>query len=444
MNDKNVVLKIESMSYSSDGIAHLEDGRVCFVDGAVPGDTVEVKLTYNNKRFTKGKVVKVLEPSKVRVTPECSPAIYLSGCSWGNIAYASQLEYKTKNVKDNLRKIGHIDQDTVDTLVKDTLPSKDQWGYRNKVELNFSRDKKGKAQLGMNKPGTNEIIKVKTCELLPKKFEKLPKSIAGALTYMSNSSNLEFERIGIRASKRTNDVEVALWTEPGAFPRGQVAKVLNDSCKTTSIVRVLTKGPSKARKIVGVERLSGKGSWSEKIANETMKLSAPSFFQVNTRQAEKLVELVMNALEPTDTDLAMDLYSGAGTFTLPLARKVNFVEAVESYGPAVRDLRRNLEENNLNNAEPTGGDAAREFPDFNADIIVVDPPRAGLAEEVVKQLSEQTARAIAYVSCDPATLARDISRFREIGTYDVEWVQPVDLFPQTYHVECVCKLVRKK
>lgn len=155
------------------------------------------------------------------------------------------------------------------------------------------------------------------------------------------------------------------------------------------------------------------------------------------------MELVLEALEPREEDVAMDLYSGAGTFTLPLARRCDFVDAVESYGPAVRDLRRNLEEARLDNVDAVGGDAGREFPDDEADIIVVDPPRAGLAEDVVRQLSEQPARTIAYVSCDPATLARDLARFREIGAFDPVSVTPVDLFPQTFHVETVTKLQRR-
>ena len=164
---------------------------------------------------------------------------------------------------------------------------------------------------------------------------------------------------------------------------------------------------------------------------------------MNTKGAEKLVELVMAGLDPQPDEEAMDLYCGAGTFTLPLARRAGFVSAVESYGPAIRDLRRNLESARLGNVDPIGGDAGREFPDTDADVIVVDPPRAGLAADVVEQLSEQPARAIAYVSCDPATLARDLARFEEKGVFAVQSVTPVDLFPQTFHVEDVAILHRR-
>lgn len=278
--------------------------------------------------------------------------------------------------------------------------------------------------------------------LLDKAHAGAVKSVAGALSYLSNSHGLDLERVGIRVSRRTRDVEVALWDRPGAFPRAQAAKVLEDALRPTSVVRVMQKGPAKARRIAGVECLSGAGSWGELVGDERMRVSAPSFFQVNTRGAERLVELVMAALDPRDDEEAMDLYCGAGTFTLPLARRAGFVSAVESYGPAVRDLRRNLETAGLDNVDPIGGDAGREFPDTDADVIVVDPPRAGLSADVVRRLSEQPARAIAYVSCDPATLARDLARFEQAGTFAPVRVTPVDLFPQTYHVETVTLLER--
>ena len=175
-----------------------------------------------------------------------------------------------------------------------------------------------------------------------------------------------------------------------------------------------------------------------------MRLSAPSFFQVNTAAAEILVELVLDALRPGEEEVAVDLYSGAGTFTLPLARRSAYVAAVEAYGPAVRDLRNNLEYAHLDNVDVIGGDAAREFPDEDADVLVVDPPRAGLAEQVVGLIASTPARDVAYVSCDPATLARDLRRFREEGTFELVSATPVDLFPQTYHCETVAHLTRRR
>ena len=252
--------------------------------------------------------------------------------------------------------------------------------------------KNGRLVLGMHAAGGAGVVKVDRCALLSKKHTKDVKALTGAVGYLANSHGLEIERVGIRGSEATGEAEVALWGRPGPFPRAQAAKIIGDAVKATSVVRVMQKGPAKARKIAGVEALSGKGSWGERICDERMRVSAPSFFQVNTKGAEKLVELVMAGLDPQPDEEAMDLYCGAGTFTLPLARRAGFVSAVESYGPAIRDLRRNLESARLGNVDPIGGDAGREFPDTDADVIVVDPPRAAGARDRVRELRPGDAR----------------------------------------------------
>lgn len=436
-------LTIERMTYGPDAIAHTPEGKTVFVSGAVAGDVVEAELVSDGKSFAKARTTSVVEPSPLRV--DCGwPLASMLGCApWASLSRDAQLEAKRANVIDALTRMGHL-ADANELVAPCEAPS-DGWHYRNKAELAFMRNGRH-ATLGMYGTDGSTVIKVEDFPLLdvPAKGKqaKLVKNVSGALGYLASSHELDIERVGIRRSGRTGDVEVAIWTPAGPFPRAQAARVL-EGVNATSIVRVMTKGPAKARKIVGVERLAGAGSWSEKICGNTMRLSAPSFFQVNTKGAERLVDLVLDALDPQESDVAMDLYSGAGTFTMPLARYTSFVDAVESYGPAVRDLRRNLEDARLDNVDAVGGDADREFPDDEADIIVVDPPRAGLADNVVRQLSDQPARAIAYVSCDPATLARDLARFREIGTYEIDSVTPVDLFPQTFHVETVTRLVRR-
>lgn len=161
--------------------------------------------------------------------------------------------------------------------------------------------------VGMFAPNGQDIVHIKDSPLLDKAYEKIVDAVSGALSYLSGSHELDIERIGIRASHRTKDVEVALWTAPGGFPRAQVARVLKDATGATSIVRMMAKGPSKARRIAGVERLSGASSWSKFIGNERIRVSAPSFFQVNTKGAKKLVELILSALDVQDSDEAMNL-----------------------------------------------------------------------------------------------------------------------------------------
>ena len=435
-------LKIERMGYSPEGVAHDEEGRAVFVSGAVPGDTVEAEVVSEAKSYRKARVTGVLEASPDRVLPECPYASVCGGCPWASMAYPAQARAKRDGVVDALSRIGHFERGRAESLVSPIETPSKPWGYRNKVELAVTTVN-GKVTLGMHAAAGDGVVKVDRCALLAKRHAKDVKAVSGALNYFSNSHGIELERVGIRAALNTAELEVALWDRPGPFPRAQAAKILGDAVKATSIVRVMQKGPSKARKIAGVEVLSGKGSWGEVVRDQHMRVSAPSFFQVNTKGAEKLVELVMEGLDPTEDEEAMDLYCGAGTFTLPLAERAGYVSAVESYGPAVRDLRRNIERARLDNVDAIGGDAGREFPDTDADVIVVDPPRAGLAEDVVAQLSEQPARAVAYVSCDPATLARDLARFEEAGTFEVVRVTPVDLFPQTYHVENVAILKRR-
>ena len=336
-------LSIERMTYGPDAIAHTEDGKCVFVSGAIAGDVVEAELVSDGKSFAKAKVTEVLEPSPARVTPTWPLATVLGCAPWACMEREAQLAAKRANVVDALARVGHMAD--ADELVRDCLAPSDAWHYRNKAELAFVRNGRH-ATLGMYAADGATVIRVDEFPLLdvPAKGRdaKLVKNVSGALSYLASSHELEIERVGIRRSSRTKDVEIAIWTPAGAFPRGQAKRVL-EATHATSLVRVMTKGPSKARKIAGVERLDGAGSWSERIAGNVMRLSAPSFFQVNTKGAEKLVELVMNALAPQEDDIAMDLYSGAGTFTLPLAQRCDFVDAVESYGPAVRDLRLNLE-----------------------------------------------------------------------------------------------------
>lgn len=436
-------LTIESMAYGFDAVSHDETGKAVFVAGGVPGDVVEARATSDGASFSKAVVEQVLEPSPDRVQPACPYASLCGGCPWAALSYPAQARAKRKNVVDALARIGHMGP-AAEGLVAPLVSPSEPWGYRNKVELAVVEDEHG-LSLGMHARANDApLVAVDRCLLLPKAHQKLPRSVAGALRYMGGTRELGLERVGIRVSQRTRQVEVALWTDPAAFPRNEVAKVLADAAKPTSVVRVLVKEGGAARKVARIERLSGNGAWEERVAGTKMALSAPSFFQVNTAGAERLVELVLAGLDPAEGECAVDLYCGAGTFTLPLAQRCGDVVGVESYGPAVRDLARNVRDHKLDDAvEVIGDDAARQLDVLEeADVVVVDPPRAGLDPSVVDALCGSSARAVAYVSCDPATLARDLALFAQDGRLVPDSVTPVDLFPQTFHVECVTILRR--
>lgn len=436
-------LTIERMVYGPDGLAHTPEGKTVFVAGALAGDTVEAHVVSEEKSLVRAVADRIVEPSPERVDTPCLFVGVCGGCPWGGLSRTAQRAAKEENLKSALERIGGFERAEVEELVAPLRSSKDVWGYRNKIELAPTTGAGGKMFLGMHGRDPRQIIRVDRCPLFEKKFPKVVKAVAGALAYLGNSRDLGLERVGIRASRRTGALEIALWTPTGGFPRAQVARVLADAVSDRAgVVRVMSKGEKKARRVSATEVLAGRSCWNEQIGEEEMLISAPSFFQVNTGAAEILIDLVLDALKPRPDELAMDLYCGAGTFTLPLARRADYVSAVESYGPAVRDLRRNLERAGLGNVDVIGGDAVREFPDADADVLVVDPPRAGLAPEAIELIAETSARDVAYVSCDPATLARDLKRFREQGIFSPVRATPVDLFPQTFHCETVVHLSR--
>ena len=431
-------LYIESLAYGGDAIAHLEDGRAAFVTGGCPGDTVEAEVTSDQGRFVRATVREVLEPSPDRVTPPCPYFGVCGGCNWQQVSYDVQLASKRTAVVDALTRIGCVVN--AGSLVAETVPSPQQYNYRNKVELVVDMTT-GRPRLGFHRAGSDGFVPIDACLLLPTAHVKDPKALSGALRYIAGEQDLGITRVGIRVASHTKDVEIALWTSPGVFPRRMAATTLGTAVSASSIVRVLVKGESKARKVTGVEVLAGAGSWRERLLGTVMTISAPSFFQVNTKAAEKLLRLALDGLAVDGTDRVLDLYSGAGTFTLPLAEIAGETVAVEAASSAVKDLRRNLE-NAQAWADVIGGDASRELATIgHVDAIVVDPPRSGLHSDAAASIAATGASRIAYVSCDPTTLARDAKILTENG-YRLERATPVDLFPQTYHVETIAIFIR--
>ena len=430
-------VRIERMGYGSEAVAHLDSGKAVFVEQGAPGDVAVVEIVEEKPSFARAKIVRLEQPSEARAMPFCEMGGACGGCSWQHLAYEAQLEAKRDNVIAALERTAHLDAETARQRVEACVPSKRQTGYRNKLELTARQGSDGSLALGFTREGSHEPVVPTTCPIAVSPIQKAPKALRGALRYVLGSSDLGLFRVGVRGSVRTREVEVALWTTPGAFPRAAVAKTLSSALRATSIVRVLA-DPGKARKVKKVEVLQGKGCWEEELCGYRYRTSAPSFFQVNTAQAEKLVNLVVEGLGGGSSSLegmlVADLYAGGGTFSIPLARAGADVLAVEAAGSSVRDLRRNAEENHAE-VEVIGGDAARELPELGGlDALVVDPPRAGLADGVVESIACAAPERVAYVSCNPATWARDVARFEEQG-YTLTRATPVDLFPQTPHVE---------
>lgn len=430
------------MAYGASAVAHDANGKTLFVDGGAPGDVAEVRIIEEKPTYARARIEELIEPSGLRAggSPACAAAC--GGCPWAHLSYEAQCAAKRDNVVDALTRIGHVDAARADELVGSCVPSKRQWGYRNKLELGAQANGQGRLAIGMFIEGSHELAPIASCPLANKHIEKAPKALQGALRFAAGSGSLGIFRVGIRSSVRTKSTEVALWTPPSAFPRAHVANTLSKSGKYTSIVRVLA-DPGKARKVKKVERLAGAGCWEEELCGARFLTSAPSFFQVNTAQAETLVKGALEALGDVEGMFIADLYAGGGTFSIPLALAGADVVAVEAASSSVSDLRRNADCNGVF-IDAVCGDAARELPRLGTlDALVVDPPRAGLAESMIRAIVKARPRAIVYVSCNPATLARDIERFEQTG-YRAQRITPVDMFPQTYHVETVTILSRQK
>lgn len=488
------IIQLSAMSYGSEAIGRMSSGKTVFVEGGVPGDVVACSITCEKPSFARARIERIVQPSMYRVAAR-SPYDELCGsASWQHIAYEQQCALKRSNIIAQLERIGKISPDKAKSVVCETLPSKRIWEYRNKIELAVRFDRTHGISVGYTNPQTGEVVENPTSLLVEPPLQKAARALQGVLRFALGKTDYGMHRVSMRYSRRTRSFEVALWCKPGSFPRNFVAKALNDSLHCSSVVRVLS-NPQTPRVIKGIEVLAGKGYWHEQLicAGETFDFytQAPAFFQVNTHQAGCLVQQVLDALGDIDGARVADLYAGGGTFSIPLAAAGAQVVAVESVGASVRDLRRNALENCVD-VDVCGGDAARELAALGADgsgadnadssansvnnansannansgmetagvlrtvgaartahvagaarahaaldALVVDPPRSGLAASVPADIVKSGAHRMVYVSCDPATLARDIARLQDCGM-QLERVQPVDMFPQTFRIECVC------
>ncbi len=425
-------LHIDGLAHGGAAVARSEDGRVVFVAGGCPGDVVDARVVTDHGRYLEAEIDQVLTASDERRTPPCPYFGRCGGCQWQHVSYAAQAEAKRTQLVDSLQRIGRIS----DLEVAPTVLAARPYGYRNRLEMRAGTGADGRPVLGLTAARSDEIVPIDACLLLPDRAKGLPKALGGAVRYLMGRAPFDLDRVALRVGTRTRELEVDLWGPPGPMQRHAVARTLNDAVRPTCVTRVLVKEDARKRADLKVEVLAGKGHWRERLGEFEYRVSAPSFFQSNTLGAETLVELVMAALEPDGTDRVLDLYAGVGTFTLPLAELAGEVVAIEGTGSAVRDLRANIEDAGVP-ADVMPGDAARALAEAGSfDMAVVDPPRAGMAPDAMRALIGTGVRRICYVSCDTATLARDARQLTESG-FRLESATPVDLFPQTWHVESV-------
>lgn len=424
-------LTIQSLAHGGDGVSRLPDGRTVFVPYSCPGDEITATITEDHGRWARATIDAIEVPSPDRVTPPCPYFGTCGGCNWQHVAYSAQIAAKRQTLIDALTRIGRITSPDV----AETIPSPALYGYRNKIELTVTPGER--PVLGFLRAQTNEVLAIDACPLLPKRSAKLPRSLSGAVRFIASRGAEGIVRASVRVSA-SGEVAVDLWTHPGPFPRAAASRVLAESVGARTVTRTIVRDVEH-RDVSQVEVLAGPGVWHESLERDHYSVSAPSFFQVNTSAAVALRTCAIDMLGADGAMRVADLYAGAGTFTLPLARAAGEVVAVESSRFALADLRENLAAADLD-ADVVPGDAAYALPDLgHLDAALIDPPRAGISDKAMRALEGARIPRIVYVSCDPATLARDVARLADAGYAATRFV-PVDLFPQTYHLETVALL----
>lgn len=460
-----VELEIESTAFKGKGVAKV-DGLAVFVPGTAPGDKIRAMITRKKKSFREAKVLEIMEPSSIRVDPVCSHANTCGGCTWQHIPYDKQIEYKEQHVRDHITRIAGLSDEIVQPIIGCDQPLY----YRNKMEYSFgarrwlSEDEIKKDEYvddsgfaaGLHAPGRyDKILNLNECHLQePISFELLDYvrsfCIKNGIEPFNTHKNEGFMRhLVVRTSAYTDDLMVNLVTyrdEPEIINKLS-ALLLENFPKITTIVNNVNDQPNPTAVGRFEHVIHGPGFIVDKIGHHTFKIHANAFFQTNTRQAEKLYNVARNYAELDNGGHLFDLYCGVGTLSLFMADKADKVTGIEIVDVAVENAKFNAKENGVENAEFVLGDMKDTFnEDFlskngNPDCVITDPPRSGMHPDVVTQLCELETDRLVYVSCNPSTMARDLKILKEF--YEVEKVQPVDMFPQTYHIEAVAKLTRK-
>lgn len=398
------------------GIAHggaalgRHEGRVIFVPYAIPGETVRVEITEDKGHHAFASLLEVVEPSPERVAPPCPyfGPTGCGGCQWQHVAYPAHLRFKAAIVADQLARIGGI----ADPPVHPTLPDPSGWAYRNHAQFHPAP-----GGLGFRCAASNETVAIDECRILHPLLADLYAALDLELTGLL--------RLSLRAGTATGERMLVFEMEDDLPPALELD--LPVSC-----VLLLSDGQH--------ANLIGSNHIHETVAGRTYRISAPAFFQVNTPQAGELVRLVLEYLDLRGGETVLDAYCGVGLFTAPLAERAGLVTAIEVSPAAVADLLENTAL--FDNVDVIEGPVEAVLPDLDTplDAAVVDPPRTGLDRFALDALVERHPVRLVYVSCDPATLARDAKRLVAAG-YHLAAVQPVDLFPQTYHIESVALFV---
>ena len=398
---------LTTLAYGGNAMGRLEDGRAVFVPFGLPGERVRIRLTEEKRGFARGELAEILEASPYRIVPRCKHFGICGGCHYQNLSYEEQLKAKTEILRDQLTRIGRIENPPVQAIVA----SPDPWNYRNHVQFHLTKEGK-LGYVGVGTSIAKGIIPITECHL-PEE------SINSLWPQLEFEPDTNIERISLRVGKE-NDLMLILESDSPESPELEIEAEI-------SVAHVFEEN---AVVIAGNDHIV------IPVSGRDFRISAASFFQVNTALAEKMVQHLLACLPVSLSTTLLDVYCGVGLFSAFLAPRCQHLIGIESSPSACEDFAINLDE--FNNVELYEGLAEEVIPHLEAKpyIVLVDPPRAGLEKHVVDGILKLNPQIIAYVSCDPSTLGRDSKRLIE-GGYRLKQVTPFDLFPQTYHIESI-------
>ena len=448
---ENIELTITGLGSSGEGVGKVS-GFTFFVPGALPGERIQAQVTLLKKSYGQARLQKLLVPSPDRVEPPCPVYAQCGGCQLQHLSYPAQLALKRQTVVDAMERIGHFTK----LCVQETLGADDPWHYRNKMQVPAAQGRNHILAIGCYAQGTHRVIDVKDCLIQQQANNQIVQTVRSWMEKYRIPALEEDARRGIvrhimgRVGVQTGEVMAVLVTNEPQVPHlkdltamlrqeipGFTTLVQNINTRHTNVIM----GPK--NKVIW-----GPGVIHDRLGKFTFAISPHSFFQVNTLQAEKLYETALQYASLTGKEKVIDAYCGTGTITLFLAQKAQRALGIEIVAPAIRDARQNARDNHVDNVDFLCGDAAKEMPELvrqgsRPDVVVLDPPRAGCEQRVLDAIARVRPQRVVYVSCNPASLARDAAILRDKG-FVVRKVQPVDMFPHTSHVETVCLMSRCK
>ncbi|HEY4601537.1 MAG TPA: 23S rRNA (uracil(1939)-C(5))-methyltransferase RlmD [Cerasibacillus sp.] len=441
------ILTFEDLTHDGQGVAKV-DGYPLFVPYGLPGEEALVKVVKVNKKFGYGKLLEVKKPSPNRVQPPCDVFYQCGGCQIQHMNYEMQLQMKQNQVKNVLNKIAHLP----DVPVHPTIGMDEPWRYRNKAALPVG-EKDGELMTGFYRMRSHDIISdMETCIVQDKQNDEMvqaARDIAnrfGISAYNEETDRGVLRHIMVRTGKNTNEVMIIFITRTKYLPhKEKITKALTEANPNIKSI-IHNVNDRRTNVIMGNKTyvIWGEPYIYDTIGDIRFGISAKSFYQINPVQTEKLYKKALEYAQLTRNDIVIDAYCGIGTISLFLAQKAKKVYGVEIVPEAIDDAKKNAKLNGITNAEFFIGEAEKVMPWWQAqglqpDVIVVDPPRKGCDENLLQAMIAMKPKRIVYVSCNPSTLARDI-RILEDGGFQTKEVQPVDMFPQTMHVECTCRL----